>query len=172
MGQQPNIELEMADLPRPTSKTAPARRWSPNRPGELSSPGDVPWGGAFGTPGPDTGYALRLVKDRRLPLTDFEHRHDVDAGIAAIAGARASLFGRSPTGQDVDVASLLLGFDHDGLPATTVTSLEEDRKDWLATIAHDADRARVLVATLSTDVLRLHPDAIRSRMAAGDRLVG
>ena len=35
VGQQPNIELEMADLPRPRPKPQPAHGWVPGRPGEL-----------------------------------------------------------------------------------------------------------------------------------------
>ena len=62
MGQQPNMPLTMADLPRPEPHPGPARGWRAGRPGDPSSPADVPWGGAFGTPGPDTGYALRLLR--------------------------------------------------------------------------------------------------------------
>ena len=34
--------------------------WKPGRPGELNGP--QPWGDQLGTPGPDTGYALKLVE--------------------------------------------------------------------------------------------------------------
>ena len=92
MGQQPNIELEIADLPRPTARPAPARRWSPSRPGEMNTPEDVPWGGAFGTTGPDTGYALSLVGQRDLVLAHGEHRANAEAAIAAVAGTARFAF--------------------------------------------------------------------------------
>ena len=55
MGQQPNMPLTVEDLPRPEPHPAPARRWRAGRPGDPALPADVPWGGAFGTPGPDPG---------------------------------------------------------------------------------------------------------------------
>ena len=84
MGQQPNIELEMADLPRPTEHPGAPRRWSPTRVGELGRPADVPHGGRFGNPGPDAGYALILLKDRDIPTAPGESRRDAIAAIAAL----------------------------------------------------------------------------------------
>ena len=171
MGQQPNIELEISDLPRPTPVTAPPRRWKPSRPGELGSPDEVPWGGAFGTAGPDTGYALKLVAARRLDLGQSEHRHNVDAALVAVAAARASHFGRAPTDEDVDVASLLLGFDGEGLPVDLVAALAADRVGWFANLGHDNAKVRTLLAAIDIDVLSMSPAEIRARMAAGERLL-
>jgi hypothetical protein len=171
MGQQPNIELEISDLPRPTPTTAAPRRWKPSRPGELGSPEEVPWGGAFGTAGPDTGYALKLVAALPIPLKNGERRHNVEAALVAIAGARASAEGRAPTDEDLDVAMLLLGFDVEGLPEDLVTGLETDRVEWLANLGHDNAKARALVTSISRDVLASSPDAIRQRMRSGERLV-
>ena len=171
MGQQPNIELEISDLPRPVSHPAPARRWRPQRPGELGGPEDVPWGGAYGTTGPDTGYVLRLIADRHLRTVPGESHHNAEAAVAAIAAARASLFGRAPIAQDVDVAALVLGFDRREIPDTVVDAIEADRPAWLANLGHDAGKARELVASVTTETLALHPDEIRRRMAAGERLL-
>ena len=172
MGQQPNIELGLSDLPRPTATPAAARRWRPQRPGELGSPDDVPWGGPFGTTGPDTGFALKLVADRDLDLGDAEHRHNVDAGVVAVVGARASHFGRAPTTKDVDWALALFGFETDGVPAEVVETVRTERVYWFANLGHDAPKSRALVASVSVETMQSSADEVRARMAAGERLVG
>ena len=171
MAQQPNIQLHVEDLPRPTAHPAAPRRWSPQRPGELASPEDMPWGGMYGTPGPDSGYAYRLLADVELPLADGEHRQDAVAGLAALAAARASHFGRAPAKGDVEVARLLVGLSPDGLPDAVVSRLAADRQTWMGGLAHDPAGARLLVAAVPLDALTLEADEIRSRMAGGERLV-
>lgn len=138
MGQQPNIPLGIEDLPRATAHPAAANRWSPDRPGELSGPEAVPWGGAFGTPGPDTGYALTIVRRRDLPGGDH-HRRDVEAAVVAVVAARASAIGRAPVPADVDVAVELLDLD---------AGVEH-----LAGIAHAPARLRGLVASIPRERL-------------------
>jgi hypothetical protein len=171
MGQQPNIELGYEDLPRPVPHPAPARRWKPTRPGEVTSPADMPWGGGFGTIGPDAGYVLRLIRERALELAPGEHRHNAEAAIAAIATARASRFGRAPINEDVDLACLLLGFDTDELPAELVEGLRRDRTEWFANLGHDAAARRVIVAAVPMAVLESKPGAVRAQMATGRRLI-
>ncbi len=171
MGQQPNIELEIADLPRPQPAPEPARRWKPNRPGELSAPEQVPWGGAFGTTGPDTGYVYRLIADRDLDLVDGESRHNAQSGVAVLAGARASHFGRAPTGRDVDVAMTILGFMPEGLPGDLIDALREGRQEWTSNLAHDPGRARALVASVPIENLAAPFEDLRARMALGERLI-
>jgi hypothetical protein len=85
VGQQQNIPITLADLPRATAKPAAPRQWRPDRPGDITSPQQMPWGGAFGTPGPDTGYALRLIRQRGLEL-EPGIRTDVDAAVSRFAG--------------------------------------------------------------------------------------
>ncbi len=171
MGQQPNIELEISDLPRPRPTTAPARAWRPQRPGELNAPGDVPWGGAFGTTGPDTGYALRLLRNRELALAAGEDRHNADAAIVALAGARASHFGRAPTARDVDVAAMILGFVPEGMPKDLIDDLARDRKRWLANLGHDPAKARHLVSSVPIGNLAARLEDLRARMEHGERLI-
>jgi hypothetical protein len=171
MGQQPNIELEIADLPRPTARPAPARRWSPQRPGEMLTPDDVPWGGAFGTTGPDTGYALRLIGERELILAPGEHRANAEAAVAAVAGARASRFGRSPTAEDLNVALVLFGYDTTDLPDDLVASLAADRVEWFANVGHDSVKLRPVVAAIPLNVLESKSGAVRAQMATGRRLI-
>jgi len=170
VGQQPNIELEISDLPRPRPKPAPSRRWRPSRPGDLSAPDDMPWGDGFGMTGPDAGYALHLVKAREITLSAGEHRGNVDAAVGAIAGARASALGRAPIAQDVDVALLLLGLLPRGLPEEVVADLTRRRVAGLGGLGRDPSRARALVAAIPAERLRSTPDELRAAAAAGERL--
>lgn len=171
MGQQPNIQLRIQHLPRPTPETAAPRRWSPHRPGELGSPGEIPWGGMHGTPGPDAGYALKLIAARDLPVTPEESRSDVNAVLAAVAAARASLFGRAPTGGDVDIAVLMLGLDPTGLPQALLDGIASDRPRWVAAAAHNPAKSLHVVAAIAPEDLMGDVEELRDRMAGGERLV-
>src|SRR4030042_1832111 len=104
------MPLAVEDLPRPGALPAPPGRWRARRPGDLGSPGEVPWGGAFGTPGPDTGYPLGLLSERPLALAAGERRDDAEAAVAALMAARASALGRAPVAADAEVAELILGY--------------------------------------------------------------
>jgi hypothetical protein len=170
MGQQPNIELKIEDLPRPTPHVAPARRWVPQRPGDLHAPADVPWGGKYGTPGPDTGYALALIGARDLPVSPGE-RGDVDAALTAIVSARSSTFGRAPTVYDVDMAVLLLGLDPGRLPDEVAARLAAARPGWVSGAGHDHTVGRRLVAAIPRDVLTASRDDLARRLSAGERLL-
>jgi hypothetical protein len=171
MGQQPNIELEISDLPRPRPTPEAARRWKPRRPGELGSPSEVPGGGAFGTTGPDTGFVYRLIGQRALALADGEDHHKAEAGLAVLAGARASHFGRAPTSRDVDVAMTILGYSPEGIPEEVIVALCRDRQAWLANLGHDPSRARALVAAVPIENLAAPLEDLRARMSAGERLI-
>lgn len=170
VGQQPNIELEISDLPRPRRKPAPARAWVPGRPGELGGPDDSKFGAGFGTTGPDAGYALTLVRAREMALVEGEHRSNVDVAVAAVASARSALFGRAPTGKDVDVALVLLGFDP-GIPESLRSELATKRRGWFAAAGHHPAKLHSFVSSLDTGVLRLTADEARSRMAQGTSLI-
>jgi len=164
MAQQPNIELRITDLPRPVADTGPELPWVPNRPGELAGTG-VPWGGAFGTPGPDAGYALKLVANRDLVLAEHEHRSDADAAVAAVAAAKASLVGRGPTKIDIDAAIIILGYD-------APSDFGAARAAAIGGAAHHhPERIRHLVAGIPADVFDATVDELRERAAAGESLV-
>ena len=141
MGQQPNMPIGIEDLPRHVTHPGAPRRWKPDRPGDLTGPGDIPRGGAFGTPGPDTGYAIRILRDRDLPGA-AGHRRDVATAVAAVMGARAAALGRAPVPGDVEAALVLLGLD-------------EAAVEPLTGIGHDHARLRALVAGIGTDRLVL-----------------
>lgn len=163
MAQQPNIELPVSGLQRRTSGIGPERPWTPNRPGELTGIG-MPWGGAFGTPGPDSGYAMKLATDRELILADHEHRADADAAVAAVAAARSSLTGRGPTKGDIDAAIVILGYD-------TESDFGPVRAAAIGGSAHHPLRIRRLIAGIPTDVYDANADELRERVAAGESLI-
>ena len=163
MAQQPNIDLQVPDLQQPASGTGPERPWSPNRPGELTGTG-MPWGGAFGMPGPDAGYALRLVVGRELILAPHEHRADADAAVAAVAAARSSLVGRGPTKGDIDAAIVILGYD-------TESEFGPARAAAIGGSAHHPLRIRRLIAGIPADVYDATADELSERAASGESLV-
>lgn len=170
MGQQPNIEITLADLPRAKPTPQAARRWSPRRPGELTSPDQVPWGGAYGRPGPDAGYALRLAQQRPLELAAGEKLEDAEAAVAALAAARASYFGRAPVMADVDVAAVIMCYDSAGVPADVAERITGERVRRVADLAHNAHRSAALVASVPTEVLVAAVDEVRAAVAEGSVL--
>lgn len=97
------------------------RSWLADRPGDLDGEGQ-PRGDGFGVPGPDQGYAYRLVGQfaDRLILTSGEHLDDVTAGVVAIATKRSALFGRAPVVHDVAVGYRVFGYFDERAPAELV----------------------------------------------------
>lgn len=163
MAQQPNIELRDSDLPRPEAGPNPERRWKPDRPGDLAGTG-VPWGGAFGTPGPDAGYAIKLAAGRELILADHERRADANVAVAAVAAARASIAARGPTKVDIDAAIVILGYD-------TESEFGAARAAVIAGAAHHPQRIRRLVAGIPMDVIEDDAEDLRKRAAGGESLI-
>jgi len=161
----------MSDLPRPVVHPAPARRWRPSRPGDFSSPEDVPSGPAFGTTGPDPGYAILLAGTLDLVLGPEESEYAARSGVAAVAGARAARAGRAPMMQDVEVAALILGYTPNSVSVDLFEELLSLRRTLLANIDHSASQARALIARVPRDILDEVPSRIRSRLAVGERLL-
>ena len=161
MAQQPNIELDAADAPRQTPTPDPARRWNPGmRPGVIASPSDKPIGSGFGTPGPDAGWALTLI--RRADLDDSSP--ELEALLAAIMVARASHFGRAPVPDDLEAAMILCGLD-DGAHSEHV----ERGQRWKTAVSHDKPKGRTALAELSNPILTETP--ARIRVMLGDELI-
>jgi hypothetical protein len=155
MGQQPNIEIDPSDLPRPTAEPGPSRRWRPTRPGVIVAPEQMPWGGAFGTPGPDSGFALKLVRSADLT----ERTEGLEGVLAALMAARASLFGRAPVLEDLEVAKLLAGLGAD-LPAEVVAR----GRRWVEATSHEKSPGRRAVFETEVDLLKLKPGELRKRL--------
>ena len=172
MGQQPNILLNAADLPRSTPHPGAPRRWSPTRPGELGGPETVPWGGMFGTPGPDTGYAMTILERRDLPDRAGEPHHDVAAALAGIMAARSSSIGRAPVPDDADVAEALLGYRQEGLPASLGEAMATERRIAIGGIAHAPSKLQALVARIPRALLTGSLADVAAAMATGESPLG
>lgn len=133
-----------------------------DRPAEVAS---VPPHSAtyFGSPAPDAGYVLRLIKMMEPSITGAEgiERHDLRAGIQATALRRASVLGRAPVRSDVEWALAYWGFGLAGRfsPADPPPcGLSPDERSRLfAGAAHDWLVQRRLAQHPPVEVLRLHP---------------
>jgi hypothetical protein len=126
----------------------------------ITSPQQMPWGGAFGTPGPDAGYALKLLTAAELP----DRSPMLERVLAALMAARASLFGRAPIKEDLEVAMLLAGLSNE-----SPNDLVERSQRWLEAAAHEPYPGRLAVAEVGPDLLRLKPDHLRRRLLSGNK---
>ena len=171
MGQQPNIELLAGDRPRAKLQRGAERRWTPRRPGEITSPADMPSGGSFGRPGPDTGWGLAMI--RAAAFDRGRRPDDLESLLSALVGARASRARRGPTREDVEVALSLVGLHEDcdatGEPAARMGQV---RERWLDALAHDPWPGRSALADIPGDLLADKPARVRARLLAEPALVG
>ena len=162
MGQQPNIKHDLGETFSDEVEPGAPRRWSPGRPGDLSSPDDVAWGGKFGRPGPGTGFALKLISG-----TEFDRSHrgkQIEAVAATVAGARASLFGRAPTSKDVEVALILLGLRAEGLSEDKISALTQRRNEGLDHAAHEQRKGSSFLEHIPMAHLEATPDKLRAML--------
>ena len=157
MGQQPNIELVASDLPLGPLEPGTARRDMARRPGEITTPEEAVSGGAFGRPGPDTGWVLRIVKAAEFDRSEV----GIEAVVASVAAARASHNGRGPSSSDVEVAVILLGLRPEGIPDEVVGQLSAARAKWLRKAAHEQVKGRSFLAQLSPGLLSADPERVR-----------
>ena len=157
MAQQPNIELRPADKPRSVLSPDPARRWRPSmRPGMITSPEQMPRGEGFGTPGPNTGWALRLIDLADNP----ESSSALDKVLTALMSARAASFGRAPTQEDLEVALTLCGLG-EALPE----HLADRRERWVTAVSHEKPPGRLALSEVGLELLRSSPAAVRLRVS-------
>ncbi len=114
----------------------------------------------MGTPGPDSGFALRLAKrfGHELKLSEGESEHDVLLGVALVAAKRSAFFGRAPSIYDVQFALNMWGF-LDAAPPELVAS----RRTMFSSISHDYVAQRQLVDSIPEEILRLSPEEARDR---------
>ena len=113
----------------------------------------MPRGDGFGTPSPNAGFAITIV--RRADLEDKSP--EFEAVVAAIMVARASSFGRAPTEGDLKAALAMCGVGGD-FPEW----VHERREHWKHAIAHDKPPGRTAVTELDRELLLESPDRIRS----------
>ena len=171
MGQQPNIEIGPAELPRTKLARAAERRWTPRRPGEITAPSDMPAGGSFGRPGPDTGWGLRMIE--AASFDRGRRPRDLEKLLCALVGARASHARRGPARQDVEVALCLVGLHGDYEDAAgTADRLAERREGWLDALAHEPWPGKSALEAIPADLLMDTPGSVRARLRADPSLVG
>jgi hypothetical protein len=158
MTQPTFVPIAEADQVRPAMHLDVPAIWVPDRPAELVGP-TMRKGANIGTPGPDSGFALRLAHrfEHELQLGDGESEHDVLLGVALVASKRAALFGRAPCIYDVRLALNLWGFLVDA-PA----DVRETRRALFSSISHDYVAQRALVDSVPEETLRLSPDEVRA----------
>jgi hypothetical protein len=162
MTQPTFVPIAEADQVRPARHMDVPGPWTTSRPAELVVPA-VAGGRTTGTPGPDSGFALRLAKrfDHELRLHEGESEHDVVLGVALVAAKRAALVGRAPCIYDVRFALNLWGF-LDDVPAERVAT----RRAAFSSISHDYEAQRALVDSVPVETLRLSPEEARDGTAA------
>jgi hypothetical protein len=124
----------------------------------------MPWGGAFGTPGPDTGYAKKLIAEAELPPGPAV----LPEVLLALMAARASMYGRAPIIEDLEVAREILG-----LVEEAPSPLRERGQRWLEAAHHEKVPGRQALSEVDGEVLRAKPAEARRLLrlwAAGQSL--
>lgn len=141
------------------------RSWLADRPGDLGGEGQ-PAGEQLGNPGPDQGYAYRLVKQfaGQVFTSEGEHDADVVAGAIAVAMKRAALFGRAPVVHDLRVAFTVWGY-LDEKPSAELVAV---RRSLFAEVAngHHYNLLRAVADAVPPSTLRLTPDEVTKRHRA------
>ena len=114
-----------------------------------------------GHPGPDQGYALRLVKDFKDKIFLFPGEHWQDASEVAVLTAlkRASLFGRAPCAHDIEAGLWIWGY----LDSNPEDQLIEIRKGNFGHIGsgHNYLKRRYVSDAVSSSSLKRPLDQIR-----------
>ncbi len=153
MTQPTFVPIAEADQVRPALHLDVPGSWTATRPAELVVP-SAPRGPGVGTPGPDSGFALRLANrhEHDLRLGEGEVAHDVLLGVALIASKRAALFGRAPCVYDVQFSLGLWGFLQE-VPAEQ----QAERRSAFSSVSHDYVAQRALVDGIAEETLRLTP---------------
>ena len=162
MTQPTFVPIAEADQVRPALHLDVPGPWTTTRPAELTVP-TAPRGPSVGTPGPDSGFALRLANrhEHDLRLGEGEVAHDVLLGVALIASKRAALFGRAPCVYDVQFALGLWGF----LGEVPVDQ-QAARRLAFSSLSHDYVAQRALVDQVPDETLRLAPGQARGAALA------
>jgi hypothetical protein len=170
MAVDPYVPTRPEDAPRRSVAIPPAVGWKAVRPGDLD-PGEPihKKGNLFGTPGPDSGYALTLAErfHDRITAVFPETVHDAEALGAQFAMRRGGVLGRAPIQLDVELGLTLFGWLGDP-PADLV----EWRRLAVANVGHDYARRTTLIEAIPEWVVRHRVDDIRARMGEWRHLLG
>jgi hypothetical protein len=160
MTQPEYVPVRADDEVRAAERLPVPHSWRADRPGDLHTP-EAPSGPILGHPGPDQGYALRLVHrfDDRLALAEAEHKQDAVAGCLAIALRRAALFGRAPVIHDLELAFRLWGYLGDA-PEDLVNL----RVPLFAGASHQYWDQRMIADRVPDSTLRMTPAEVARRL--------
>ena len=170
MAVDPYVPTRPEDAPRRSVAIPPAAGWLSARPGDIDpAAGPGRKGVLFGTPGPDSGYALTLVERFHDQVTAVfpETVHDAESLAAGVAMRRGGVFGRAPVRADVELGFTLFGWLGDA-PADLV----EWRRKAAAGVAHDYPRRVSLIEAIPEMVLRQTPDKVRAQLPEWRHLLG
>jgi hypothetical protein len=168
MTQPSYVPIVDADQVRPAYQLQTPGDWRQNRVSEMLSPVH-PRGRDLGVPGPDQGYALLVAHELfadRLELSPGVTTEDALVGCAAVASARASLFGRAPVGKDVELALILFGF-LGGAPPDLIAW----RTPLFQAAAHHYRQQRRIVEAVPESTLRMTPVQTRAQISNWRALV-
>ena len=170
MAVDPYVPTLPEDAPRRSVAIPPASGWRAVRPGDIDpvvGPGRN--GVLFGTPGPDSGYALTLAGwfHDQITVVRPETVHDAETMAAQVAMRRSGLLGRAPVRADVELGFTLFGWLGDA-PADLV----EWRRFAMAGVDHDYPRRVGLVEAIPEWVVRHSLDQIRARQSDWRHLLG
>jgi len=168
MTQPSYVPITDGDQVRPAYRLKTPSDWRQNRVAELTA-SVHPRGRQFGVPGPDQGYALLVAHELfadRLELTPGITTEDALVGCAAVASARAALFGRAPVAKDVELGLVLFGF-LGGAPADLI----EHRGPLFGAAAHHYEQQRSIVEAVPEETLRLGVDVVRAQLADWRHLI-
>ena len=164
MAVDPYVPVAPEDAPRRSVPIPPAQGWRATRPGDIDPAAGVGCQGLlFGTPGPDSGYALALSERflDRITVVSPETIGDAEALAAGLAMRRAALFGRAPVMCDLEVAFTLFGWL--GEPPQ---ELVDWRRFAVAGVEHDYARRVALTDAVPGDLLRRPAEEFGDRPAA------
>lgn len=169
MAVDPYVPTRPEDAPRRSVAIPPAVGWKAARPGDLDPGAGRGKGVLFGTPGPDSGYALTLAERFGGQISPVfpETVHDAESLASAFAMRRGGLFGRAPVRGDLELAFTLFGWLGDP-PADLV----EWRRKAAGGVAHDYARRVALVERIPEWVVRHRIDDIRARLPEWKHLLG
>jgi hypothetical protein len=150
MTQPTFVPISEADQVRPARHLHVPGPWTTSRVAELGVP-KAPTGRSIGTPGPDSGFALRLAHRfaHDLKLGEGETEHDVLLGIALVASKRAALFGRAPCVYDVQFA-----LAHWNFLGEASAQLQAERRALFSAVSHDYVAQRALVDSVPEAAMR------------------
>lgn len=163
MTQPSFVPIAEADQVRPALRLQVPGSWTADRPAE-GRPAARPTGRGFGSPGPDQGYALKLVRRLRpeLHLVAGEAVEDVEDGLALLAARRAALFGRAPCIHDLRLAAALWGYTDPDAPGELVAA----RRHTFSGVSHSYVVQRALVDSVPEETLRLTPAQVEGRASS------